>query len=422
MVQTSRHPSVAPGPTASLSLFGRHGYPALAGSRDLRFDFMRGFAMLSVMAAHLEFFSWFNFLFWERLGFISAAELFVVASGLVLGLVNRKVADREGLGAVTRRLLRRAWLLYRALVVTVLLVVVIARLGVLDMTALTTFTDRWAGVSFPMIPPPEMPWLQQLWLVLLMRVSPHQIQILGLYVVLIALAPVLVWLLHRRMLGVYFAATWALYALGWWLPVDTQLLGMQFEYAFPPLMYQVFFTHALAVGYFREEIAARLADPSLRRLVVGGAVVVALAFLVAAQTTPNPTFPAWSRLGSLPGEAWQAFYDTWLVKKNPSPLRLLNVAAFFAAFYALLTWFWAPIHRALGWLLIPLGEASLYVFLMHLVFIALIDQIPGYFDAIPDWQHVWPGRIWINTALYLGTVLALWLLVRNKVLFRVVPR
>jgi hypothetical protein len=67
-------------------------------SRDLRFDFMRGFAMLSVMAAHLEFFSWFNFLFWERLGFISAAELFVVASGLVLGLVNRKVADREGWG------------------------------------------------------------------------------------------------------------------------------------------------------------------------------------------------------------------------------------------------------------------------------------------------------------------------------------
>jgi hypothetical protein len=57
-------------------------------------------------------------------------------------------------------------------VVAVLLVVVIARLGFLDMTALTTFTDRWAGVSFPMIPPPEMPWLQQLWLVLLMRVSP----------------------------------------------------------------------------------------------------------------------------------------------------------------------------------------------------------------------------------------------------------
>jgi fucose 4-O-acetylase-like acetyltransferase len=69
-----------------------------------------------------------------------------------------------------------------------------------------------------------------------------------------------------------------------------------------------------------------------------------------------------------------------------------------------------------------LGEASLYVFLMHLVFIGLIDQVPGYFDEIPDWQHVWPARIWVNTALYVGTILGLWLLVRYRVLFGVVPR
>ena len=80
------------------------------------------------------------------------------------------------------------------------------------------------------------------------------------------------------------------------------------------------------------------------------------------------------------------------------------------------------INRALRWLLIPLGEASLYVFLMHLVFIVGIDQIPGYFDVIPDWQHVWPGRIWINTLLYVVTILGLWLLVRHKVLFGIVPR
>ena len=80
------------------------------------------------------------------------------------------------------------------------------------------------------------------------------------------------------------------------------------------------------------------------------------------------------------------------------------------------------IDQALGWLLIPPGEASLYVFLMHLVFIALIDRIPGYFDAISAWDQVWPGRIWINTALYVGSILGLWLMVRHKVLFGVVPR
>jgi hypothetical protein len=59
---------------------------------------------------------------------------------------------------------------------------------------------------------------------------------------------------------------------------------------------------------------------------------------------------------------------------------------------------------------------------MHLVFIALIDQIPGYFDVIPDWQHVWPLQIWSNTGLYISTILGLWLMVRHRVLFGIVPR
>ena len=47
--------------------------------RDHRFDFLRGFARLVVVASHLAFFSWANVLFSERLAILSAAELFVVA-------------------------------------------------------------------------------------------------------------------------------------------------------------------------------------------------------------------------------------------------------------------------------------------------------------------------------------------------------
>jgi hypothetical protein len=255
-----------------------------------------------------------------------------------------------------------------------------------------------------------------------LRVTPHQIQILSLYVVLMSVAPLMIWLLHRRWFLAFFGLTWAVYAVGWFLPPDTLLLGMQFEYAFPPLMYQLLFAHALAVGFFRREIAARLEDADTRRAVLSATLVLCFAFFLFAQMTPNHTIPTWSRLEVMSAERWQAIYDVWFDKTHPSPLRLLNVAVLLAAFYALLTYFWQPIHRALGWLLIPLGEASLYVFLMHLVFIVLIDQLPGYFDVIPDWHDVWPGRIWINTALYAGTILGLWALVRNRVLFGVVPR
>lgn len=404
------------------SLYGRHGYPISTAARDLRFDFMRGFAMLSVVAAHLEFFDWTDFLFSERLGIISAAELFVVASGLVLGLVNRRVIDKSDVAEATVRLWRRAFVLWRALVGTILLILLIRALGVLDMTAVTTFTDRWAGVSYPMVPAPDVPWHDQLALILSMRASPHQIQILGLYVVLLLSAPLWLWLLHRRLFGPFFALTWGLYFAGWLMPVDTPILGLQFEYAFPILIYQVLFTHALAVGFFQPGIAEGMEDPATRGLVLLLCVPLALAFVVFAQMSPNPTFPAWSRIDVMAAERWQAIYNAWFVKKHFGVPRLLNVAVFFVALYALLSYFWVPLNKALGWLLIPLGEASLYVFLMHLVFIVIIDQIPGYFDVIPDWHDVWPGRIWVHTGLYISTILGLWLLVRYKVLFGIVPR
>jgi hypothetical protein len=404
------------------SPYGRHGYPVSTASRDLRFDFMRGFAMLSVVAAHLELFGWQDFLFSERLGIVSAAELFVVASGLVLGQVNRRVIDKSDVGEATTRLLQRAFVLWRALVGTILLIILIRALGVLDLTALTTFTDRWAGVSYPMVPDPGVPWYDQLALMLSMRVSPHQIQILSLYVVLLLSAPLWLWLLNRRLFGPFFALTWGLYFAGWLMPVDTPILGMQFEFAFPFLIYQVLFTHALAVGFYRPEISDGMAVPTTRGLVLLICVPLALAFFVFAHMSPNFTFPAWARLNLMDGGQWQGIYDTYFVKKRLGIPRLVNVAVFFVALYALLSYFWVPINKVLGWLLVPLGEASLYVFLMHLVFILLIDQIPGYFDEIPDWAHVWPGQIWINTALYVGTILGLWLMVRYRVLFGIVPR
>ena len=76
------------------------------------------------------------------------------------------------------------------------------------------------------------------------------------------------------------------------MPADTPLMGMQLEFAFPLLMYQVLFTHALAVGFFRSEIADRLTQGLWRGTVMTAGVALALAFLVAAQTTPNPSFPA----------------------------------------------------------------------------------------------------------------------------------
>jgi fucose 4-O-acetylase-like acetyltransferase len=81
------------------------------------------------------------------------------------------------------------------------------------------------------------------------------------------------------------------------------------------------------------------------------------------------------------------------------------------AVYAFLTAYWKPVERILGWFLIPLGRATLYVFIMHVVLIAVISNIPALQD----------GRVLVNTAAYVVVLAVLWVMVRTRFLFRVIP-
>ena len=92
--------------------------------------------------------------------------------------------------------------------------------------------------------------------------------------------------------------------------------------------------------------------------------------------------------------------------------RLLNVFAAVITLYALLTAFWKPIDAAMGRFLIPLGQASLYVFIMHVYFAVLIANIPA----------LQKGSILLNTAAYTLVLAALWFMVRRRFMFRWVPR
>ena len=186
-------------------------YPDTGSNRDLRFDFMRGFAMCGLVTVHVEVFSLLNLIFWEGLGFVTSAELFVTTSGLVLGLVQRRVIAKHGVAGSLDRLLARAFELYRAYVVLIILVAIVAAAGLIDMRSVTTFTDWGAKQTYPLFPPPDTPWFQELGTVLLLRATPHQVQILGLYVCLIALTPVALWLLNKRFLGIYLALSWGAY-------------------------------------------------------------------------------------------------------------------------------------------------------------------------------------------------------------------
>jgi hypothetical protein len=84
--------------------------------------------------------------------------------------------------------------------------------------------------------------------------------------------------------------------------------------------------------------------------------------------------------------------------------------------YTILGKGWKFWNRTLGWLLIPLGQASLYVFVVHLYLVAIAAVI------VPLGFHNDPRSMAIATVVHLGVIGTLWVMVRTKFLFRWVPR
>jgi hypothetical protein len=80
--------------------------------------------------------------------------------------------------------------------------------------------------------------------------------------------------------------------------------------------------------------------------------------------------------------------------------------------YALLSAYWRPLERSLGWFLIPLGQATLYVFIVHVFLILLAANVPA----------LQQGNLWLNTGAYAVILGVLWVMVRTRFLFRIIPR
>ncbi len=377
--------------------------------RDMRIDFIRGWVMLILVVVHTEILSLWNLLVWERVGMISGGEGFVLLSGVVLGMVSRQRIARSGFSDAASRVVDRALQLYRVHVTLILLVGLLALLFGSHVKEIISFTDRGSGRTFPLYPATFQPfsWFAS---AITLKVGPHQIQVLGLYVCLIMLCPLMLAVLWKRRPLALLGLSWVLYCSNLLSP--KMPTGAQFEYGFPLLTWQVLFVHGLVAGYHLQEIKAWFATRAGRATLVA-CFVVALAFFAVCQLTPNPLLPSWARI-----DAWPELYYALRKhadKNSLGPLRLLNYAAFLVALYTVLTRWWPWFQRYLGWFFIPIGQASLYVFILHLFAVQLVSMImPFGFKAGAD--------LLVPTLLHTAELAALWLMVRHKVFFRWIPR
>lgn len=388
-------------------------FSPVVDGRDLRIDYLRGFVMFVLVIAHTEVFSLYNLIAWERIGLVSGAGGFVMLSGLVVGMVYGARVRKKGLGEATQSLVDRALQLYRANVFIIGSVFLLRAFTIVDVREVTTFTDRAAGVTAPLFTDPAGPLMNKIIDVLLLRAGPHQIQILGLYVVVLMVSPLALWLMAWKRTGVLLLISWVCYFYAQAFP--GALTSAQFENAFPILAWQVYYFTAMAVGYHRQRVFDFLRS-RVGMLVFAIAALIAAALFVFAQFTPNPYIPHWARLSGIDPGTFNAVHDEFFQKNTLRIGRVVNWFALFLVLYWLLTRFWRVANRALGWFFIPLGQNSLYVFIVHVYVVLLISNVIPFGFSIP------PVNILFNTVVHTIALAVLWLMVRYQVLFGWVPR
>jgi hypothetical protein len=387
----------------------RWAYPAL-DKRDLRLDFMRGLIMVYVVVVHIECYSLFSLFAWERLGIISSAEGFVFLSGLVAGLVYGKRAATDGMQAVVRKLWKRSFQLYR---VNVFVILSIAVLGLIPLVNVFEVTHWWVpgrpDQAFALYPSAAIPWWDVVLQALALKIGPHQFQIIGLYVVLLAAAPAIIFSLMRGYTRQILVLSWMLYGINAFLSL--RLTWSRFELGFPLLTWQLLFFNGMVIGYHREQVLGYLVNPKNRWIFIL-AVSLSIGFILLGYNNPGTMFWPWRTWSFISGETYANMYLTWFSKTTLGLGRLLNNAALFVTVYVLLSRYWHLFNRAIGWLVIPLGQASLYVFTLHVYFILALNNTP-----IPAQQS-----FVLNTLVHAGTILTIWTMVRHKFLFGWIPR
>ncbi|MHA7280458.1 OpgC domain-containing protein [Arthrobacter sp. MDT2-2] len=392
-------------------------YPDEHAPRDGRIDLLRGWIITSVIVTHIEVAGPWSFISRNLIGTITGAELFVMLSGVVLGMVHPLAVKRRGAAEAAKGTTRRAVKLYVTSLAVVLTVYLLSLVPFIDGSVLTTFTDRGTGGAgteaagrvydlYPNVqrlldyPPPGYAVRD----LLLLNMGPWAFNIMGLYVVLTLTVPLLVLMLRKKLWWLLLAISWALYVLD--AAFSLRVFNSQFQDVFPLLTWQLIFVHGVTIGYHRRAIIDALSTPRGKNLV--GVATGAYA-LVLGGLWLNYTLGL--GLPLIPPGFYETLYESGYVRVILQPGRLLNLGFFIVATHVILTSFWKPINRLTGWLYIPLGRASLYVFIVHVYFVLAVANISGL-----DRASAWQGLV-----IHAVVTLAIWLMVKRKVLFGIIP-
>jgi len=316
--------------------------------------------------------------------YTSAAEAFIFISGLVMGLVYRRLIHRNGLGASLERAVQRSVTLYLLAVTLTLFFVPLSELLRLKWAQGIAFNDPSAFIVS----------------VLTLHQTYYLVDIPLLYALLLAAAPLALAMLAQGRWAVVLAASWLLWGLYQFFPAQAAFpWPIEGNHLFFFAPWQVFFFTGLVLGWHHSELSERLAGfprrAALAASSVGFAALVAL-YLIVEKLAPDV----------------QLFLlEAVFSKADVRPGRLVASVVVFAFFYLLVAEAWRPLSRGLGWLMLPLGQSALYAYAAH---VALVIPLQWLADALAA-QGIAVGAS--NVGVQVVALAGIWLLIKGRVLF-----
>jgi hypothetical protein len=332
-----------------------------AERRDLRLDLFRGVANWAIFLNHIPN----NAGMWittRNYGFSDAAEVFVFIAGYAAAIVYSKSMLAQGFNAGATRLLERAWQLYVAHVV-----LLVINLAVINWAA-QTYNEPHLLDEFNVGGLTDDP-VRTLTQGLLLKYKPFNFDILPLYIVVLTACPPALWLMLRRpdvtiaaALVLYFAAR----QFEWNLPAYPS--GVWY---FNPFTWQfLFMLGAWCALGGASRMRTIIRSPAV--LVIGTAYLsFALVMTMAGHfETFGRTFPEWLVNAFNPND-----------KTNLAPYRVVHFIVIAVLVIRFLPIDWRGLESR--WLrpLIVCGQRSLEVFC-----VGLLLSFVGHFllDVVSD--------------------------------------
>lgn len=162
--------------------------------RDLRLDVFRGIACWAIFINHVpdNFLSVFTL---KNFGFSDFADVFVFISGFTGAFVYSRIMLERGFLAGTSRILRRAWQVYAVHIFLLAFYVTALGLGSLNYNV-PPYKAGW-GADYNITIFTEKP-VETMWAGLTLQYMPVNMDILPLYVILLAFFPLILWSMLRK--------------------------------------------------------------------------------------------------------------------------------------------------------------------------------------------------------------------------------